>query len=271
MARSEQCPSRGALLCASVLLVGTGCFAGSAHAGALAVGPVEQVNLKSSTFVVLGQTYRLSGLSSVTPGSLVAVDGTESASGISSVQKLVSLPQANVPGATQLLVTGIVSAASDDGHIRVGKLDVDITATLTNDAAGVSLGQLVKIVGTQPTSGGTFVARTVALGIAGSGASANGIAGSGSSADGIAGSGVSSDGIAGSGSSAKGIAGSGVSANGIAGSGSSADGIAGSGVSSDGIAGSGSSAKGIAGSGVSANGIAGSGSSADGIAGSGSN
>ena len=291
MARSEQCPSRGAILCATALFATTGCFASSADANTLTVGPVEQVNLKSSTFVVLGQTYRLP-LGSIAPGTLVAVDGTESASGTASVKKVIPLSQLNVPGATQLLVTGVVSAVSDVGHVRIGKLDVDINATLTSDANKVAVGQVVKIVGTQPTSGGTFLAQSVAQGIAGSGASADGIAGSGATSMGIAGSGATANGIAGSGSlgiagsgslgiagsgsSAKGIAGSGASSNGIAGSGATASGIAGSGSlgiagsGSLGIAGSGSSASGIAGSGASSNGIAGSGATASGIAGSGS-
>ncbi|MGH8290792.1 MAG: DUF5666 domain-containing protein, partial [Steroidobacteraceae bacterium] len=225
------------------------------------VGPVEQINVKSSTLVVLGQTYHL-GLStektnsktapgSIARGTLVAIDGTESGSGAVRVQGVVPLPQLNVPGATQLLVTGVVSAVSNVGDIRVGTLIVDINATLTSDSRGPTVGQLVQIVGTQPTSGGVFLA----AGIAGSGTSSLGIAGSGTSSLGIAGSGTSSLGIAGSGTSSLGIAGSGTSSLGIAGSGTSSLGIAGSGTSAKGIAGSGLSPRGIAGSGTSSLGI----------------
>ena len=35
-------------------------LAGASQAGTLAVGPIEQINLKTSTLTVLGQTYRVS-------------------------------------------------------------------------------------------------------------------------------------------------------------------------------------------------------------------
>ena len=267
MARSKKYPWYGALLCATVLLAGSTVFAGDAQAGALAVGPVQQVNVKSSTLVVLGQTYHLSPsaqikatgsavtLGSLTPGVLVVVNGTESPRGAVDVQNVVALSQRDVPGATQLLVTGIVSAVSDVGTIRIGSLSVDINATLTSDAPASSVGELVQVVGTQPASGGIFLA----TGIDGSGAT-KGIDGSGTSL-GIDGSGTSL-GIDGSGTS-KGIDGSGTS-KGIDGSGAST-GIDGSGASL-GIDGSGAST-GIDGSGASL-GIDGSGTS-KGIDGSG--
>jgi hypothetical protein len=274
VARSAQRLSRG-LFCASTFAVCTAVLAGSAQAGILAIGPVEQVDLKSSTLVVLGQTYHLGSaahitdkttrslvaLGSITPGTLVVVDGAESASGGVRVHGVVQLPQLDVPGATQLFITGIVSATSNVGDIRIGNLRVDINSTLTNDSQPPAMGQLVQAVGTQPTLGGLFLAQSIArVGEISGGASAQGIAGSGASV-GIAGSGASV-GIAGSGA-ATGIAGSGASV-GIAGSGASV-GIAGSGAAT-GIAGSGASV-GIAGSGASV-GIAGSGASV-GIAGSG--
>ena len=279
MARSEKCASRGILLCATGLLASAGIYAGSAHAASLAIGPVEQVNLKSSTIVVLGQTYHVGSpaqisdratgsvvaLSSLTPGTLVAVDGTESASGKTAIQNVVRLAGLDVPGATQLLVTGVVSAESKTGQVRIGNLRVDINATLTSDSQQPTVGQLVQIVGTQPTSRGLFLAQ----GIAGTGQSSNGIAGTGDSTNGIAGTGQSSNGIAGTGASANGIAGTGLSANGIAGTGPSSNGIAGTGASAKGIAGTGLSANGIAGTGLSSNGIAGTGASANGIAGTG--
>src|SRR6185437_3832565 len=286
MARSEKCASRGIFLCATGLLASAAFYAGSATAGSLAIGPVEQVNLKSSTIVVLGQTYHVGSsvritdkgtgsalaLNSLTPGTLVVVDGAESASGKTAVQSVARLAALDVPGATQLLVTGVVSAESNVGQVRVGKLRVDINATLTSDSKQPSLGQLVQIVGTQPTPRGVFLAQGIAgtgsssNGIAGTGASANGIAGTGKSANGIAGTGASANGIAGTGLSSNGIAGTGASANGIAGTGLSTNGIAGTGLSSHGIAGTGPSANGIAGTGLSANGIAGTGASANGIA-----
>jgi hypothetical protein len=275
MARSEQCRSRGCLICATALFASAAIFTGSARAGSLAIGPVEQVNLKSSTIVVLGQTYHLGSsthltekatasvvsLGSVTPGTLVAVDGVESAAGSATVHNVILLPQLDVPGATQLLVTGVVSAGSNVGQIRVGGLRVDINATLTSDSQEPAVGQLVQAVGTQPTARGLFLAqRIAAIGGVSANSSAQGIAGTGA-ATGIAGTGASV-GIAGTGA-ATGIAGTGASV-GIAGTGA-ATGIAGTGASV-GIAGTGA-ATGIAGTGASV-GIAGTGA-ATGIAGTG--
>src|SRR6185437_13297484 len=100
MGMSRQCLLRGAFLCVTVLLTGTVAFAAP-----LTIGPVEQINLKSSTLVVLGQTYHLVrstkitdratgagiGLSSIAPGTLVVIDGAESASGSVNVRKVISL------------------------------------------------------------------------------------------------------------------------------------------------------------------------------------
>jgi hypothetical protein len=270
--RSQKYPRFGAL-CATVLLASTTGFATDAQAGALAIGPVQQVNVRSSTLVVLGQNYHLGpaarirtansviALGSIAPGTLVSIDGTESASGVVDVQDVVVLPQLNVPGATQLLATGVISALSNVGTIRIGGLTVDINATLTSDAQTASVGQLVQVVGTQPNPRGVLLAQSVSLATKiADGASAQGIEGSGA-AVGIEGSGAAK-GIEGSGA-AVGIEGSGA-AVGIEGSGA-AVGIEGSGAAV-GIEGSGA-AVGIEGSGT-AVGIEGSGA-AVGIEGSG--
>ncbi len=278
MAQSEHCLSRGFLLSATALLASTAIFAGSALAGSLAIGPVEQINLRSSTIVVLGQTYHLSpsahildrassyavALGSIAPGTLVVVDGAESAAGKTSVQDVILLPQLDVPGATQLLVTGVISAGSNVGQIRVGSLRVDVNATLTSDAQGPAVGQLVQIVGTQPTPQGLFLAQHVAA-ITGVAVSARGIAGTGDASRGIAGTGATSLGIAGTGTASRGIAGTGTTSLGIAGTGTASFGIAGTG--DKGIAGTGTASRGIAGTGATSLGIAGTGDK--GIAGTG--
>jgi hypothetical protein len=297
MAKFRQLASRNvvsAFVAAALSLVG------KAQAVPLTIGPVEQVNVRSSTIVVLGQTYHVGSGTSVinkvagshaslrliAPGTFVVIDGTESAAGISTVQSVGILSQQNVPGATQLLVTGIVSSVSSTGRVRIGKLTVDVNATLTNDSQRVAVGDLIQVSGTQPNPSGLFLAQgiggsglsaagiggsgSVANGIGGSGATAAGIGGSGSVANGIGGSGATAAGIGGSGSVANGIGGSGATAAGIGGSGSVANGIGGSGATAAGIGGSGSVANGIGGSGATAAGIGGSGSSAKGIGGSGS-
>ena len=219
MAIYRQCLSRGISLCATALLASTVTLAGAAQASPLTLGPVEQVNLKSSTIVVLGQSYHVGpsvhitdrtthaaiALGSIAQGTLVAVDGTESASGKVKVQNVVRLSQLNVPGATQLLVTGLISAGSNVGQFRVGSLRIDVNATLTSDSKQPAVGQLVQIVGTQPTSRGLFLAQGTIRTVS----SANGIIGTGTSTNGIIGTGTSSTGIIGTGSSANGIIGTG--------------------------------------------------------------
>jgi hypothetical protein len=250
MARSKKGFSRGILLSVSAALSSTVAFAGSSSGSLLAIGPVEQVNLKSSTIVVLGQTYNIgpvalsasksaravTALASISPNSLVAIYGTESPSGKVNVQNVDVLPQMDVPGATQLLVTGVVSAVSNTGQIRIGKLSIDINAALTSDSKQAALGELVRVVGTQPTAGGVFVAqnfnelsvvqggRVSAAGIQGTGN--NGIQGTGTKSLGIQGTG--SNGIQGTGTKSLGIQGTG--SNGIQGTGTKSLGIQGTGL-----------------------------------------
>ena len=160
---------------------------GVAHAGTLTVGPVEQVNLKASTLVVLGQTYHVDAstlitnragravtLGSLVPNALVSIAGTETLAGRATVASVRSLPQLDIPGATPLLVTGVVSTETPTGEIKVGNLTVDIVATLTGGAAKFHVGNLVEITGTQPNPNGIFLARTIAVsaGLQGGGAAA---------------------------------------------------------------------------------------------------
>jgi hypothetical protein len=240
MVRSVKALFRGSSAPAVAVFVAAA-LAGTAQAATLAIGPIEQVNVKNSTVVVLGQTYKVSPaavlknqagrpftLSSLAPYTLVEVDGSESASGAPSVSSITRLRETDVPGATQLLVTGFTSSESATGQVKIGSLVVDVTSTLTSGSQAFKAGGLVQVTGTQPNPGGIFLAQNIisvkssqALGIAGSGLSSKaslGIAGSGLSSSaslGIAGSGLSSSaslGIAGSGLSSKaslGIAGSG--------------------------------------------------------------
>ena len=161
---------------------------GVAHAGTLTVGPVTQVNLKASTLVVLGQTYYVDAstlitnragrpvtLGSLTPNTLVSIAGTETATGQATVASVKSLPELDIPGATALLVTGVVSTETPTGEIKVGDLNVDIVATLTSDAPKFQVGNVVEITGTQPNPNGMFLARTIAVaaGLQGGGAAVN--------------------------------------------------------------------------------------------------
>ena len=191
MVRSVKALFRGSSAPAVAVFVAAA-LAGTAQAATLAIGPIEQVNLKNSTIVVLGQTYQVgpaaviksqtgapAAINSLTLNTLVQIDGTETSSGQSTVRSVTSLPQMDVPGATQLLVTGVVSSETSTGQVKVGNLFVDVTATMTSDAQKFAVGGLVQVSGTQPNPGGLFLAQNVvsiksaqALGVEGGGKSA---------------------------------------------------------------------------------------------------
>ena len=213
MSRSAQSSFRGASIPAVAAFVAAA-LVGTARAATLTVGPVEQVNLKTSTLVVLGQTYQIGPsaplrnqagaaetLGSLTPDTLVVIDGTETKAGKTTVSSVTSLQQIDVPGATRLLVTGIVSKVTLIGEIKVGNLTVDITPTLTSDSQNAAVGELVAISGTQPNEDGLFLAQSVAP-LNGTGLSTNGIRGGGAAVslkEGIRGGGLAAYGIRGGG------------------------------------------------------------------------
>ena len=292
MARSKH-PVASGLSMSAVAVFVAAALVGKAQAATLTLGPVEQVNVKSATLVVLGQTYQIDpstvirsqsgvpmSMASLSPDMLVSIDGTEAANGQSTIRSVTSLSQLYVPGATHLFLTGIISSETPTGQIKVGKLTVDINSTLIGDTPPFSVGNLVRINGTQPNPDGLFLAQSVgrfstslntSLGVAGGGVLSNGVAGGGASSNGVAGGGASSNGVAGGGASSNGVAGGGVLSNGVAGGGASSNGVAGGGVLSNGVAGGGVSSFGVAGGGRKAItfGVAGGGASSNGVAGGG--
>ena len=293
MARSKH-PVASGLSMSAVAVFVAAALVGKAQAATLTLGPVEQVNVKSATLVVLGQTYQIDpstvirsqsgvpmSMASLSPDMLVSIDGTEAANGQSTIRSVTSLSQLYVPGATHLFLTGIISSETPTGQIKVGKLTVDINSTLIGDTPPFSVGNLVRINGTQPNPDGLFLAQSVgrfstslntSLGVAGGGVLSNGVAGGGASSNGVAGGGASSNGVAGGGASSNGVAGGGVLSNGVAGGGVSSFGVAGGGrkAITFGVAGGGASSNGVAGGGVLSNGVAGGGVSSFGVAGGGS-
>jgi hypothetical protein len=209
---------RGKSFCVAAIVLAALSFTNESVASPLAVGAVDQVDLKSSSVVVLGQQFHVGGgtlvttqssypraisLSDLPQNAFVWVDGEEKASGAVSVDTLIVLPESYVPGASQLLLTGIVSGISSDGHIRVGKLKVDITQTLASNSSPVALGDLVEVSGTQPTAQGVFLAQSivhtegvggtgnvVAMGVGGTGrVTTLGVGGTGNVALGVGGTG----------------------------------------------------------------------------------
>ena len=272
MARSVKALSLGSSLPAVAVFVAAA-LAGTAQAATLAIGPIEQINLKNSTIVVLGQAYQVGpaaalrsqanapiSLSSLATNTLVEINGRETGNGQSVVSSVMSLPQMDVPGATQLLVTGVVSSETSTGEVKIGNLVVDVTATLTSDSQKFTVGGLVQVTGTQPNPNGLFLAQNIisinaskTMGVEGGGASASamGVEGGGASHTllGVEGGGASvkAMGVEGGGASAMGVEGGGASASamGVEGGGASvkAMGVEGGGASAMGVEGGGASVK----------------------------
>ncbi len=160
---------RGKSFCAAAMVLAAISFTNDSVASPLAVGAVDRVDLKTSSVVVLGQQFHVgagtlvtsqtsyphaASLADVPQNALVWVEGEEKASGAVSVDALIVMPESYVPGASQLLLTGVVSSVGSDGQIRVGQLKVDITQTLASNSSPVAVGDLIEITGTQPRRSG---------------------------------------------------------------------------------------------------------------------
>ena len=280
---------RGKCSCVAAFVFAAISFTNESVASPLAVGAVEQVDLKNSTVVILGQQFHVSAgtliasqasypaaisLTALPQNALVWVDGEERASG-SRVDALIVLPESNVPGASQLLLTGVVSSVSSDGQIRVGKLKVDINQTLSSGGAPVAVGDVVEVAGTQPTAQGVFLAqslvrtegvggtgRVASLGVGGTGRVATlGVGGTGNAALGVGGTGAVTAGVGGTGKVATlGVGGTGNAALGVGGTGAVTAGVGGTGkVATLGVGGTGNAALGVGGTGAVTAGVGGTG------------
>ncbi|MBX5463799.1 MAG: hypothetical protein IRZ28_22265, partial [Steroidobacteraceae bacterium] len=146
-------------------------------AAPLAIGTVEKFDSKTSTIVVLGQTYQIGSAKLVagkktypaskaigllSPGALLWVDGELRQGGKPKVDSLTVLPETNTPGATQLFVAGVVKSIDRSGKARIGALSVDITPTLGSLGSSVHPGDAIEVLGIQPVPGGVFVATAIA-------------------------------------------------------------------------------------------------------------
>jgi len=279
MVLSLQPHLRGKYSCVAAFVLAAISFTNESVASPLAVGAVEQVDLKNSSVVVLGQQFHVSAstlitsqasypaaisLTALPQNALVWVDGEEKGSGSTRVDALIVLPESNVPGASQLVLTGVVSSVSSNGQIRVGKLKVDINQTLSSGGAPVAVGDVVEVAGTQPTAQGVFLAQTLIRteGVGGTGKVATlGVGGTGNVALGVGGTGRATAGVGGTGKVATlGVGGTGNAALGVGGTGAVTAGVGGTGkVATLGVGGTGNAALGVGGTGAVTAGVGGTG------------
>ena len=257
---------------------------GSAHADPLAIGAVEKLEAKSSSIVVLGQRYQVGpktlvvsessnhahlALSALTHDSVVWIDGQLLPNGGTRVDTVTILPEQYVPGSTQILVSGIITAVRSDGHVRLGELNVDVTPTFSSGITEFSVGDSIQAYGTQPVAQGVFLAQSLKRSPGQGNSSSQGVGGTGAAGVGGTGAaGVGGTGAAGvGGTGAAGVGGTG--AAGVGGTGKSGVGGTGAaGVGGTGAAGvGGTGAAGVGGTGKS--GVGGTG--AAGVGGTGAN
>ena len=246
--------------------------------GLLLEGPVESINAKNGTVVVLGQKLSIKLPEGVTVGDQVSVYGKMRDDGTLTISELTS-QGVYVPGASHVVLTAVVQQVrASIGRAKIGGVDVDLTSVSAADGAtSVVSGTVVQISGTQPSSHGVVLADALVGGgvssnaIVGGGVNANAIVGGGINANAIVGGGgAKPNAIVGGGVSAKAIVGGGTKANAIVGGGISANAIVGGGgAKPNAIVGGGVSAKAIVGGGISANAIVGGGINSNAIVGGG--
>jgi hypothetical protein len=162
----------------------------------IAIGAVESYDLATNSLTVLGQRYALRSLQPKRPlsaGDIVEVHGKLSSNGVLSVSTLVSRRDQNVPGSTVVQLTGRVSATrAEIAEFEIGDLVVDFSATLyaVVPSGEFAVGEIVRVIGTQPLPFGTLIASEVEIaGIGGTGRESLGIGGTGRATLGIGGTG----------------------------------------------------------------------------------
>jgi hypothetical protein len=154
----------------------------------LLVGPVESLLAREKAIVVLGQKIRVSAGTSFAGGELVAVYGTVENAKL--VVSRIERSGAYVPGATEVLLTGVVQKLYVSiGRAVVSGVSVDLTSLVSADGSQVApaVGSIVQVAGIQPTEGGVMLVGGISGGAAQgiSGGAAQGI--SGGAAQGISG------------------------------------------------------------------------------------
>ncbi|MBS0417483.1 MAG: hypothetical protein JSR66_07200, partial [Proteobacteria bacterium] len=157
-------------------------------------GPVESINEKNGTTVVLGQKLSVRLPEGVVVGDSVSIYGKLNDDGTFAISKLTS-SGVYVPGASHVLLTAVVQQVQKSvGRAKVGGVDVDLTSVIaTEGSPSVASGNVVQVSGTQPASRGVILADA----IVGGGKNANAIVGGGKNANAIVGGGLSSNAIVG--------------------------------------------------------------------------
>src|SRR5882757_3595419 len=128
----------------------------------LLTGPVESINEKTGTAVVLGQKLFVQLPATVVVGDSVSVYGKMQDDGTLAISKVTN-QGIYVPGASHVVLTALVQQVhASVGRAKVGGLDVDLTSINTVDGTtSVVSGSVVQVSGTQPSSHGLVLADAI--------------------------------------------------------------------------------------------------------------
>ncbi len=193
----------GGAITASVAIAGTP----DDSARRLAVGPVESLNPKAGTAVVLGQSVLLHSLSQVKVGDTVALFGKSLPDGrlaVSAIQQRGNY----VAGSTPVYLSGVVERMNSSlGRVLISGVTVDLTPLMFSGSVALAVGSKVEVEGTQPTAGGAILASGVSGGGLTSKLATNSVGS------------VTSSGVSGGGLNASGVSGGGLHASGVSGGG----------------------------------------------------
>ena len=147
-------------------------------------GPIESVNRSANSIVVLGHQLVVRDAAGYLPGHVVNVFGEVLNNG-STRAAIVQNTLRYATGGDRVAVTGVVRAVDRlSGQVTVDGAKVDYTALLGNGRfSPPEIGELVQVLGTQPTAGGIVLAaqfiRQQPAGVSGGGG-ALGVSGGGS-------------------------------------------------------------------------------------------
>jgi hypothetical protein len=151
--------------CAAVSSLTAANFRSVAASDLLALGPVEQVSVKTAEIRVLGQLAVVPALqrnmvSEELVGRMVAVYGELNANGSLKVSGVAELGMDYVPGATELFVKGVVRAVNQaNATARLGSLSISYSGALhTLNADDIAAGKVVALSGLEFANAGSFYA-----------------------------------------------------------------------------------------------------------------
>jgi hypothetical protein len=147
----------------------------------VALGPVEQVNLRGSSLTVLGQTFDLTPAVAVTigaktykisdalqvvhVGTYISVVGTDTPNGRPIAKEIIVSRHDYVPGANDVFVSGAVTAYdASTGQAKVGDLKIDVTSMFaSNSSFSIGVGTRIEVFGRQAIAGGVVWASELKL------------------------------------------------------------------------------------------------------------